>query len=102
MQLFNSRTIGIEKGNIVPIIGGIRISGKANGFQLGFLDVQSSRVDDLLIDPQHFTVLRLRKEIWGNGSYVGGILTNRVATRGNSFNNQTIGFDIIKRFKDNK
>lgn len=102
MLLFNSRTIGIEEGNIVPIIGGVRVSGKANGLQLGFLDLQTSSVDEMHIDPQHFSVLRLRKEVWGNGSFIGGIFTNRISTDGDSFNNQTLGFDIVKRFKDNK
>lgn len=101
MLLFNSRTIGIEKGSIVPIVGGVRVSGKANGLQLGFLDVQTLGIDDLQIDPQHFSVLRVRKEVWGNGSFVGGIVTNRVATRGHSFNNQALGVDALKRFKDN-
>jgi hypothetical protein len=102
MLLFNSRTIGIEKGNIVPIIGGVRVSGKANGLQLGFLDLQTSGVHELQINSQHFSVLRLRKEVWGNGSFIGGIFANRVSTDGRSFNNQTVGFDILKRFRDNK
>jgi hypothetical protein len=102
MLLFNSRTIGIEKGNIVPIIGGMRVSGKSNGFQFGFLDLQTSGIDEFEIDPQHFTVLRLRKEVWGNGSFVGGIITNRISTHGGSFNNQTLGVDAVRRFKDNK
>lgn len=100
--LFNSRTIGIEKGNMVPIIGGVRLSGKTNGLQVGFLDLQTSGVNSLDIDPQHFSVLRLRKEMWGNGSYVGGIFTNRVSTRGDAFNNQVIGIDAMRRFTDNK
>ncbi len=102
MLLFNSRTIGIEKGNIVPIIGGLRLTGKGNGLQIGLLDLQTSSVDELQIDPQHFSVLRFRKDIWGNGSYVGGIITNRVSTRGSRFNNQTFGLDLFKRFKDNR
>jgi hypothetical protein len=102
MLLFNSRTIGIEKGHIVPIIRGIRVSGKSNGLQVGLLDLQTHGVDEAAIDPQHFSVLRIRKEVWGNGSFVGGIFTNRISTSGNSFNNQTIGFDAVKRFKDNK
>ncbi|MEO5978790.1 MAG: DUF5916 domain-containing protein [Chryseolinea sp.] len=100
--LFNSRTIGIERGNVIPIIGGVRVSGKSYGLQLGFLDLQTSGMHALNIDPQHFSVLRLRKEIWGNGSYIGGIITNRLSTSGHSVNNQVIGFDALKRFKDNR
>jgi hypothetical protein len=102
MLLFNSRTIGIEKSSIVPIIAGLRLSGKTNGLQLGLLDLQTHGIDEQSIDPQHFSVLRIRKEVWGNGSFVGGIITNRMSTRGNSFNNKTLGVDVVKRFKDNK
>lgn len=102
MLLFNSRTIGIEKGNIVPIIGGVRLSGKDNGLQIGLLDLQTTALTSQRIDPQHFSVLRLRKEVWGNGSFIGGIITNRISTRGTDFNNQVIAMDVVKRFSDNK
>ena len=69
MLLFNSRTIGIEKGSMVPIIGGIRVSGKANGLQIGLLDLQTHGIDELAIDPQHFSVLRIRKEVWGEWQF---------------------------------
>jgi hypothetical protein len=102
LLMFNSRTIGIENGNAVPIIGGLRLTGKANGLQVGVLDLQTHGVEDLSIDPQHFNVLRARKEIGGNGSFIGGIVTNRMSTTGNDFNNQAIGLDLVKRFRDNK
>lgn len=101
MLLFNSRSIGIEKGTMVPIIGGVRLTGKSNGLQLGFLDLQTRSVKDPQVDPQHFSVLRLRKEVWGNGSFVGGIFTNRMSTKGNDFMDQTVAFDVVRRFKDN-
>lgn len=102
MLLFNSRTIGIEKGHIVPIIGGIRLSGKSNQLQIGLLDVQTASINPLRIDPQHFTVFRVRRETWDNGSYVGAIVTNRISTQGSTFNNQTFGLDALRRFRDNK
>ncbi|MEJ1241649.1 DUF5916 domain-containing protein [Chryseolinea sp. T2] len=101
VMLFNSRTIGIEKGHIVPIIGGVRLSGKANRLQVGLLNVQTAAVDPIAIDPQNFTVVRLRQEVWDNGSYVGGIATNRASKRGTSFRNQTFGVDALRRFRDN-
>jgi hypothetical protein len=102
MLLFNSRAIGIDKGAIIPIIGGIRVSGKTKGLQVGLLDLQTKGVSELSVDPQHFSVLRVRKEIWDNGSFVGGIFTNRVSTQGNDFNNQVVALDAVRRFPDNK
>ncbi|MGC3945465.1 MAG: DUF5916 domain-containing protein [Chryseolinea sp.] len=101
VMLFNSRTIGIEKGHIVPIIGGVRLSGKAKRLQVGFLNVQTAALEHLAIDPQNFTVVRLRQEIWDNGSFIGAIATNRVSTRGGSFQNQAFGVDALRRFRDN-
>ena len=101
VMLFNSRTIGIEKGHIVPIIGGVRLSGIANRLQVGLLNVQTASVDPIAIDPQNFTVVRLRQEVWDNGSYIGGIVTNRVSTRGMAFQNQAFGVDVLRRFRDN-
>jgi len=102
MLLFNSRTIGLEKGAIVPLVGGVRLSGKADKFQVGLLDLQTGSVSALNIDPQHFTVLRVRREILDNGSFVGGLFSNRVSTRGATFQNQTVGLDILRRFLDNQ
>ncbi len=100
--LFNSRSIGIGKGNIVPVIGGVRLTGKTNGLQLGLLDLQTMGIHTAGIDPQHVSVARVRKEVWGNGSFVGGFFSNRVSTSGNSFNNQVIALDAVRRFKDNQ
>lgn len=100
--LFNSRNIGIENGDIVPIVGGLRLTGKSNGLQLGVLDLQTKGIEERSIDPQHFTVARLRKEVWGNGSFIGGMFTNRISTSGTSFNNQVIAVDAVRRFRDNK
>lgn len=102
MLLFNSRTIGIEKGTIVPLVGGVRVSGKARGLQVGILDMQTHGHAAMTIDPQHFSIVRMRQEMWGNGSYVGGMMTNRVSTHGRTFNNQVAALDVVRRFNDNK
>ena len=42
LDLFFSRRIGLDdNGNLVPIIGGGRLSGKTNGYNVGFLNMQT-------------------------------------------------------------
>ncbi|HRI34719.1 MAG TPA: DUF5916 domain-containing protein, partial [Saprospiraceae bacterium] len=54
--LFNSRTIGLQNGTIIPIIAGIRFTGKQNGWAIGALNMQTSEVRDLNIPAQNFSV----------------------------------------------
>lgn len=98
--LFNSRNIGIEKGKIVPIIGGVRLTGKSNGYQLGFLNMQTRGIEEDKIDAQNFSVLRLRKDLFKNGSYTGVFFANRSSTNSKQTFNQTIAADYYHRVND--
>jgi hypothetical protein len=96
-QIFNSRTIGLENGLVVPIFGGVRLTGKSNGFQVGALDIQTQGLSKAAIASQNFGVLRLRKELFKNGSFIGGIVTNRISNDP-SINNQVVGIDFVRRY----
>ena len=79
VDLFFSRRIGLEEGEPVPIVAGARVSGKARGFNVGLLNMQT---DDLEIEggeslhANNFTVMRLAREL-PNRSRVGVIAVNR-------------------------
>ncbi len=96
-ELFISRTIGKENGYIVPIIGGVRMTGKVNSWQMGILNMQTLGLDAFAIAPHNFTVLRTRKEIDSLGSFIGGIFTNRLNTDHTDSSNQSVGLDFVKR-----
>lgn len=98
--LFNSRNIGIEKNKIVPIVGGVRLTGKSNGYQLGLLNMQTKGIDEEGIGPQNFSVVRLRKDLFRNGSYVGVFFANRSTTNSKELSNQTIATDFMHRVND--
>jgi hypothetical protein len=100
-ELFTSRTIGNENGQIVPIVGGARVTGKTNGWQMGSLDMQTTGIDQSGISPHNFFVFSTRKDIDSIGSVVGGIITNRWNTDSTHTTNQTIGFSVLKRFDQN-
>jgi hypothetical protein len=78
LDLFFSRSIGLdENGAIVPIKGGARLSGKANGYNIGVLNMQT---DDVRSQPgNNFSVLRVSREL-PSRSGVGAMFVNRTAT----------------------
>lgn len=99
-QLFNSRNIGIENGSIIPIVGGLRLTGKSKGWQLGALDIQTQGLQSANVNPENFGVFHLHKDLFKNGSYASGFFANRITTNKDSISNQTLGFDFLHRLND--
>jgi len=95
VEMFFSRRIGIGPlGGVVPILAGARLSGKARGFNIGLLNMQTRSVDDVL-PADNFTVARISRE-YPNRSRAGAIFVNRAATGDLAppgANNQTYGAD---------
>jgi hypothetical protein len=78
VDLFFSRRIGLdEEGQLVPIRGGARFTGKVNGLNVGVLNMQTGEV--ALQPGNNFSVLRVSREL-RNRSGVGAIFVNRTAT----------------------
>ncbi len=96
-RLFYSRRIGIHDGNPVRILGGARIVGRVGSWDVGLLTMQTDRAED--VDSQNAGVLRLRRRVINDYSYVGGIVTSRYSSA-NAYN-LTYGLDGIFRVKGN-
>ena len=79
-DLFFSRRIGIdeETKSLVPILGGMRLSGKLRDFNVGFLNMETKHVAGFTA-ANNFTVGRISREL-PNRSSLGGIFVNRSAT----------------------
>ncbi|GAB5398466.1 MAG: hypothetical protein Aureis2KO_00510 [Aureisphaera sp.] len=88
-RLFNSRAIGIEEGQSVPIIGGLRFTGSNSKWQYGFMDLQTQKVQGL-VSSNNMSVLRLRRNFGALGSNIGMINTNKI---GSESNNHLVAFD---------
>jgi hypothetical protein len=72
--LFFSRRIGIVDEGEVPVLGGLRLSGRAGKQTVGLLDVYT---DEAFSEPRtNFGVLRLKRDVGGRG-YLGGMVTDR-------------------------
>lgn len=95
-QMFISRSIGRENNQVVPIVTGARITGKSRGWQMGFLEMQTKGISEAGIDPHNFFVFRTRKDVDKYGSFVGGIITNRLNTNAGQASGQTIGWDVVQ------
>ena len=87
---FHSRSIGIFRRSEVPILAGVRLTGKAGGWNIGALDMQTGAVDGLSLGTQNHGVLRVRREL-GSRSNIGMLFTNQRAS-GSEYN-RSLGFD---------
>lgn len=102
--LFYSRKIGLHEGQPLPIIGGVRLVGRAGPWDIGVLDMETQKFKStytggISLPSENFGVLRFRRQVLNQNSYVGTILTSRLGTDGTY--NEVIGFDgIIRVFGD--
>ena len=88
-DVFFSRRIGLSDGDIVPILGGARLTGRLGKTSLGVLDVVT---EEGAGEPRtNFSVLRVRRDVLSR-STVGMILTDREA-QGEGGGNRVIGAD---------
>ncbi len=72
--LFHSRTIGLEGGEPVPILGGARLSGRAGNTSLGLLNMQTRSEGSS--PATNFSVARVSQNILEN-SNVGALFMNK-------------------------
>ena len=96
VELFFSRRIGIgPDGEIIPILGGARVSGQVSGVNVGLLNMQTESVEGVA-PSNNFSVARLRKDL-PNRSSIGALVTNRISTgneiEGEPDDNQTVSVD---------
>ena len=93
VDLFFTRRIGIgPEGEVVPIIGGARVSGKINNTNIGFLNMITDDRPALGIEQNNFTVARVNHQI-GQRSSIGGLVVNRQSLDTADHYNRTFALD---------
>ena len=92
-RLFYSRRIGLHEGNRIRIYGGARVVGRAGPWDIGFLNMQTEKFEDL--PSENFNVVRLRRQIINPYSYIGGMITSRIGNKDSW--NTAYGIDGIFR-----
>lgn len=90
-NLFYSRRIGINDGELVPMLGGARVVGRVGDWDVGLINLQSRKANS--ISAENFGVFRLRRNVINQRSYVGGMVTSRI--NGDGEENYAYGLDGI-------
>ena len=96
-KLFHSRRIGLSAARTpVPIAGGARLTGRAGGYAVGLLNMQT--LDEPGTPGENFSVVRLRRNVLGS-SDVGVMFVNRAGTGGELAGdyNRSLGADANLR-----
>lgn len=92
-DLFFTRRIGIgPKGEVVPIIGGARLSGKIHNTNIGFLNMFTDDRADIGIEKNNFTVARINHQL-AQRSSLGALFVNRQSLDTADHYNRTFAVD---------
>ncbi|MDP4222824.1 MAG: DUF5916 domain-containing protein [Bacteroidota bacterium] len=106
-NLFYSRRIGLsddeENPEQVRIYGGVRVTGRINNWDVGFLNMQTAPLKNnviggtshLILPSENFSAVRLRRQVINQYSYIGAMATSRLGTNGSY--NIAYGVDGILR-----
>ena len=103
---FISRNIGLYKGNIIPIIGGFRLSGNINkNWRIGIMNMQTEHKHELGLESQNYTVAALSRKVFKR-SNIAIIFVNRQEVTAEKINyssyNRIVGIDYNLQSKNNK
>ena len=90
--LFYSRRIGLDRGEVTPIDVGGRVTGKVGPFNVGLVNIQTGGIEPAGIPSTNFSVVRLKRDIFGRSS-VGAMFTNRSEAVRADGSNQVYGVD---------
>ncbi|MBI4547827.1 MAG: carbohydrate binding family 9 domain-containing protein [Ignavibacteriae bacterium] len=90
-QVFYSRRVGLSDSGVVPIYGGLRLIGRVGSWDAGVLNIQSASKYNF--SSENFGVLRLKRRVLDENSYLGGIFTSRVGDNGSY--NYVYGLDGV-------
>ena len=98
--LFYSRRIGLQAGEVVPILGGGRVTGKVGQFSVGALSIQTDDLGSAGAEGTNFTVARVKRDILRR-SAIGAIFTNRSVSLQGDGSSRTYGADATFAFFEN-
>ena len=98
--LFYSRQIGLQRGRVVPIVGGGRVTGKIGEFDVGFLNIHTDDESVAGAEMTNFTVARVRRNILRRSS-LGALFTNRSVSLVGDGASQAYGADATFSFYEN-
>ncbi len=81
-MLFDSRSIGIQDRQRVPLLGGGKLTGRVGKYSIAALNMQSEKItlrDGTVMESTNYTAVRVKRDI-SNDSHLGMMLLNQSAT----------------------
>jgi len=98
--LFYSRRIGLNRGRVIPINGGGRLTGKVGKYAIGVMNIQTADEPVSLTESTNFSVVRVKRDILKRSS-IGAMFTNRSTSSAIPGSNQAYGLDAAFSFFQN-
>ena len=98
--LFYSRRIGLNRGRVIPIDAGGRLTGKVGKYGVGIMNIQTGDETASLTEPTNFSVVRVKRDILRRSS-IGAMVTNRSQSAVADGSNQGYGVDAALSFFEN-
>ena len=90
--LFYSRRIGLNEGQLVPVQGGGRLTGKLGPYSVGVLSIRQDEDSISQAEPTTFSVVRIRRDLFGRGA-IGAMVTDRSVARSGVGRHESYGVD---------
>ncbi|HUR35333.1 MAG TPA: DUF5916 domain-containing protein, partial [Vicinamibacterales bacterium] len=98
--LFYSRRIGLNRGRVIPIDVGGRLTGKIREYGVGVMNIQTGEERASTTEPTNFTVVRVKRDVLRR-SAIGAMFTNRSRAAVGTGSNQAYGLDGAFSFFQN-
>ena len=98
--LFYSRRIGLNRGRVVPIEAGARMTGKVGKFGVGLLNIQADDEALSATPSTNFSVVRVKRDILKK-STIGAMYTGRNRSNVADGGNAVFGVDAAFGFYEN-
>ncbi|HWI16941.1 MAG TPA: DUF5916 domain-containing protein, partial [Vicinamibacterales bacterium] len=96
--LFFSRQIGLSQGQVVPVVGGVRLTGRAGAFSIGALNIQTDDKPEARALATNFSAVRLKRNLLRR-SNIGVMATRRGPALGSGSDaSYTTGVDATMLF----
>lgn len=99
-SLFYSRRIGLNRGRVIPIDAGGRLTGKAGRYAFGLMNIQTGGEQVSATAPTNFSIVRVKRDILKRSS-IGAMFTNRSTGVSVPGSNQGYGIDAAFSFFEN-
>jgi len=99
-QLFYSRRIGLNGANVVPTLGGGRLTGRVGRTTLGLINIETREHQASGSPATNFSVVRVKRDILRRSS-IGVLATNRSMVQSGIGSNQAFGVDGAFAFFSN-